>query len=203
MSSDSCSAHAFRTVVRRAKLVAVPRVKKPTPEGFPRNLREAMHRADMNQTELSEASGIDQSQIGRYLSGERKPLAESVVALAKALGVTQESLYGESGVVAPRVVTVERKLPPPELKQALDTFDWPSSVSTDTVQEISDALTNDAFKRGTSYIPTSHWERRIRQEIAARKGKLVQPMNEGEADDDGPSPEMRAHKASAKKRRAS
>jgi transcriptional regulator with XRE-family HTH domain len=50
---------------------------------FAELLRKAM--GDMSQADLADASGLRQATISRYLSGERKPTYDAMLALEKAL----------------------------------------------------------------------------------------------------------------------
>ena len=63
-------------------------------EIVPENLRKAMERARVNNSELARLVGIKQPSVTRLLSGETKT-PRSLFALAKALNVTPEFLKGE------------------------------------------------------------------------------------------------------------
>ena len=57
-------------------------------------LKEARERVGLTQRQVAEAVGIAESAYQRYERG-RLPLAPTACKIAKALGVTVESLYGE------------------------------------------------------------------------------------------------------------
>lgn len=57
-------------------------------------LRDAMDAAGKKQTELSEETGLAKSSISRYLSGETEPKQKALMALAKALDVSELWLWG-------------------------------------------------------------------------------------------------------------
>ena len=58
---------------------------------FSQRLREALDARGMKQVELAEKSQISKSSISRYLKGDWEGKQSAVYALAKALGVTEES----------------------------------------------------------------------------------------------------------------
>lgn len=64
---------------------------------FAKNLRKLMDRRQVNQIELSELSGVDQSLISSYLRGSKKaktPNMKHMAALSKALKCSMEELIG-------------------------------------------------------------------------------------------------------------
>jgi transcriptional regulator with XRE-family HTH domain len=65
---------------------------------IPGNLRRLMQRRDFQQAELAKRSGLSEATISRILSGEqRNPTAETLRALARALGVGVADLLAEDG----------------------------------------------------------------------------------------------------------
>ena len=76
---------------------------------FPKNLTLRMNQMAVSQVELSERTGIAQSQISSYLSGAYGPSKASVRKLAIALSCTPEDLLGEPQVQVkePRPVLYE------------------------------------------------------------------------------------------------
>lgn len=184
-------------VTRREK--AVP------PPGFAANLDAAMRRAGVGPSELerrTERLGkvVNNSTITRYRNGERsKPQGEIVAVLAKALGVTMaELMSGEvSAEGSPSVSSSDEE--PDRLRAALEDYPWPAGVSTARVAEISNALQREWFAHRGTFIPASHWRMRIGEELAAGKGKLVTPRAVEEVNTDEESPEVREHKARAKR----
>ena len=61
---------------------------------FARRLCLKMAQWGMSQTDLSKASGIDGSQISRYISGSNIPSAKHVAAMAMALRCAVDELVG-------------------------------------------------------------------------------------------------------------
>ena len=61
---------------------------------FKERLKQAMDARGISATELSNKSGINKSQISRYLSGERSPKQDAVEQMAKVLNVSVVWLLG-------------------------------------------------------------------------------------------------------------
>lgn len=59
---------------------------------FRENLTRLMIEARMNQVQLSDASGISQATISKYLNGLQMPTAPSIVNLSYALGCSTDEL---------------------------------------------------------------------------------------------------------------
>lgn len=56
---------------------------------------ELLKQSNMTQKELSEATGITESAISRYVKGDRLPRGVNLIKLAQALKTTPESLIDE------------------------------------------------------------------------------------------------------------
>lgn len=69
-------------------------------------LRQAMELAGKKRTDLVEATGLNKSTISRYLSGEVEPKQRAIIALAKALNVSEMWLWGYD---VPMTRTTEQK----------------------------------------------------------------------------------------------
>jgi len=63
-------------------------------EVFIKRLQTSMDQSKINQSELSELSGISKQRISGYLKGEYEPKSKPIYALAKALGVSASWLMG-------------------------------------------------------------------------------------------------------------
>lgn len=63
---------------------------------FAENLKIAMESKGINQTQLSELTGLSKSAISQYVSGKRVPAEYAIVFLAEILGVTTEWLTSEN-----------------------------------------------------------------------------------------------------------
>lgn len=61
---------------------------------FSRQLEQAMTSRNIGATELSRMSGIQRSQICKYLTAEMSPTAINIRKLAVALSVTSDYLLG-------------------------------------------------------------------------------------------------------------
>lgn len=59
------------------------------------NLKEIRLARGMTQQQLADASGIDQSQIARYESGERKPSFDIIKKLCEVLHCTPNELLAD------------------------------------------------------------------------------------------------------------
>lgn len=59
-------------------------------------VKELMEKRGINQKELSKLSGITESSISRYLSGERAPRIDIIVNLSRALEVDPDYLLDDS-----------------------------------------------------------------------------------------------------------
>ena len=59
------------------------------------NLREVRKEKGITQQQLAESSGVSQSQIARYESGERQPRPKVAQKLGKVLDVDWKELYEE------------------------------------------------------------------------------------------------------------
>lgn len=59
------------------------------------NIREARKSKGITQQELARRIGKTQSLIGQYETGARKPKAENVALIAKAMRVDIRELFGE------------------------------------------------------------------------------------------------------------
>jgi len=65
-------------------------------------LREQRHLAQLSLRQLSEAAGISNPYISQIERGLKKPSAEILQALAKALRISAESLYVRAGILEER-----------------------------------------------------------------------------------------------------
>ena len=78
--------------------------KTPTSEYVAIRLREAMKAQSMSQNELSNQSGVAQSTIGRILNCVSSPTTETLVPLAKVLGLTVAEMMGNPNISSPALV---------------------------------------------------------------------------------------------------
>ena len=60
----------------------------------PERLREALANANMKQTDLARATGIDKGSIHHYLTGTYEPKADPINKMAMALNVNEMWLWG-------------------------------------------------------------------------------------------------------------
>lgn len=66
----------------------------PSSDTFPKRLRAARERRDLNQADLSHRSGLQASAISHFETGTRKPSFDNLRRLADALEVTTDYLLG-------------------------------------------------------------------------------------------------------------
>lgn len=62
---------------------------------FDERVKELMIRDNLSQKELAKLSGISESSISRYLSGELKPRMDILTNIAKVFNVSSSYLVGE------------------------------------------------------------------------------------------------------------
>lgn len=72
-----------------------------------RRIREERTKLRLTQEELSEAAEVNNSYIGQIERGEKNPSLETVVSVAKALGVTVDYLLQEEVSVRPNALLDE------------------------------------------------------------------------------------------------
>lgn len=63
---------------------------------FGRRLSGFLERRSMTQRDLSQATGLTEAAVSRYVSGVREPRAITVAKIATALDVTPQELLGTS-----------------------------------------------------------------------------------------------------------
>lgn len=66
---------------------------------FKDRLKEARKIRELSQAKLADLSGLQQSAIGHFESGGRKPSFANVRALAKALNVSADFLLGRAPTI--------------------------------------------------------------------------------------------------------
>ncbi len=78
----------------------ITNTKKETLEmkEFQNRVKKLMERDNLSQRELAVRSGISESSISRYLSGELKPRMDILANIAKVFGVTTSYLMGEERI---------------------------------------------------------------------------------------------------------
>lgn len=65
-------------------------------ECFKKRVKELMLRDGISQKELASLSGISESSISRYLSGDLKPRMDILTNIAKVFNVSTSYLVGEN-----------------------------------------------------------------------------------------------------------
>ena len=63
-------------------------------DSFQERLKNSRESRGMTQIQLCEASGVSQAQLSLYESGQRSPTAETLIKLARSLGVSVDYLLG-------------------------------------------------------------------------------------------------------------
>ena len=82
---------------------------------FARNLKFIMNEKNLNQTDLSNLTGIGKSSLSQYLSGKNMPHRHRIAKIATALGVSpgrlnivfREDTCGESEIISNQKVSIE------------------------------------------------------------------------------------------------
>lgn len=64
-------------------------------DGFVKRVKELMIRDGISQKELAKLSGISESSVSRYLSGDLKPRMDILTNIAKVFNVSTSYLVGE------------------------------------------------------------------------------------------------------------
>jgi DNA mismatch endonuclease (patch repair protein) len=78
--------------LRDARATTQRRTAASQEKSFAERLRELRARAGLSRRELAEASGLDESTIAAYERGVREPKLETIVKLARGLGVTPTTI---------------------------------------------------------------------------------------------------------------
>jgi transcriptional regulator with XRE-family HTH domain len=73
-------------------ILAIP---NPVPMGYPEKLMNALEMRGMSQAQLAQKSGLSPSTISQMLAGNRRPYLDQAAKIARALGVTLDSLVSE------------------------------------------------------------------------------------------------------------
>jgi transcriptional regulator with XRE-family HTH domain len=72
--------------------VGAPEPTGPFKEPLGKRIERLMNAKGWSQTMLSDRSGVERSQLNRYINGHRNPSPEDIGSFAQALGVTPEEL---------------------------------------------------------------------------------------------------------------
>ena len=113
---------------------------------FGKRLRELRQEKGLKQKELASVAGVSVNMISLLERGRRSPSTETVVRLAKSLGVTADYLLGHSGFRVGRIVTIDelREFLPSEVvdKHKIEILvdDAPMHLSDKTKDEIIKVL---------------------------------------------------------------
>lgn len=67
---------------------------RPSSDGLGTVLRQARIAAGLSQWDVAERIGVTQASITEYELGKRRPRRATLAALARALGVSADSLLG-------------------------------------------------------------------------------------------------------------
>ena len=83
----------FATVI----MVSLEKAKENTMSKFTERTKGLMTEKSVTQKELAKVTGISESSISRYLSGELEPRMDILSNISRALGTTVSYLMGEDG----------------------------------------------------------------------------------------------------------
>lgn len=67
-------------------------------------LRAMLDARGWSQTDLAERAGLTPASVNRYVNGSREPRAETIAAIADALGAKPSDLIGDWGYIDERAV---------------------------------------------------------------------------------------------------
>jgi transcriptional regulator with XRE-family HTH domain len=85
-------------------------------------LRQQRISANLTLYELSSASGVSPSHLGRIEKGERFPSADILQRIAKPLGFSEEELFTLAGYLSPHLSIEPAKEPVTPTKNELDPY---------------------------------------------------------------------------------
>ncbi len=72
----------------------MPDADQPAPRVlFAENLRRARERAGLTQEKLAWAAGLHQTEVGRIEAGRRNPGFDTIIKLARGLGLPAAELF--------------------------------------------------------------------------------------------------------------
>lgn len=80
-----------------AIMVSLEKAKENTMSKFTERTKGLMAEKSVTQKELAKVTGISESSISRYLSGELEPRMDILSNISRALGTTVSYLVGEDG----------------------------------------------------------------------------------------------------------
>jgi transcriptional regulator with XRE-family HTH domain len=110
-------------------------------------IREQRAAAQLSLRQLSKAAGVSNPYLSQVERGLRKPSAEILAQIAKALEISAESLYIRAGILEPR-------LGDPSVTQALAGDQTLTDRQRKSLLEIYAAFQTENAARSTSVHPT-------------------------------------------------
>ena len=87
----------FDFISATAIMVSLEKAKENTMSKFTERTKGLMTEKSVTQKELAKVTGISESSISRYLSGELNPRMDILSNISRALGTTVSYLMGEDG----------------------------------------------------------------------------------------------------------
>ena len=61
---------------------------------FPEIIRDIMFYSKINQSELADLLDVNQTTIGQWKSGKKKPGYDNIVKIYETLGITPDEIFG-------------------------------------------------------------------------------------------------------------
>lgn len=61
---------------------------------FPEIIRDIMFYSKINQGELADILGVNQTTVGQWKSGKKKPGYDNIVKIYETFGITPDELFG-------------------------------------------------------------------------------------------------------------
>lgn len=149
--------------------------KSPWAIEFGQMLRDRRLQLDLSQAEVSVASGVDRTLISNYESEtgiERRPTADTLYRLAKALDVPEELMFEWAQVRYPSVTVSISKSAPPDVVEEMQKL---TAVFQAGLAELSAQLGDlrselDSLKNG-SQPPRPRARRPARGDSGERKAR--------------------------------
>lgn len=153
-------------------------------DNFATRLSRAIFYKDIKPIDVSKRSGINKSQISRYISGETRPSVANAAKIAAALGVSTDWLLGKEPIdnIRPAIPSEPRTIPVLGKVAGGD----PMFIDEDVIGEIYMDDENDLFAlkmKGDSMSPRilDGDTVVVRSQKTAEDGDLVIAIVDGEA----------------------
>lgn len=118
-------------------------------------LKQQRHSVNLTLHELSAASGVSPSHLGRIEKGERFPSADILQRIARPLGFSEEEVFTLAGYLSPHI-TVEGEKTPEVIKSKSELDPYVARVLAQEPVEVQRAVVGilGILKSLSSSLPT-------------------------------------------------